>query len=126
MPEKGSELSNLESIDNEILWNDEKLMYEEFKERIYIKHLYGSLFFGFTAHFQKMVSELNDNIKVLILRMDRVPYIDQSGLYALEDALFQLQKTGVHIIIVGLTGSAAKQNKLPAYYSKSCTRIAGV
>lgn len=100
--EKGSELSNLESADNEILWNDEKLMYEEFKERIYIKHLYGSLFFGFTAHFQKMVSELNDNIKVLVLRMDRVPYIDQSGLYALEEALFQLQKKGVHIIIVGL------------------------
>jgi sulfate permease, SulP family len=100
--EKSTELSTLENMDDNNLWGDEKLLFDEFKDRIYIKHLYGPLFFGFTSHFQKLVSELNPNIKSLIIRMERVPYIDQSGLYALEDALFQLEKKGVHILIIGI------------------------
>lgn len=99
---KGSELFSFASTDNKELWSDELAVYDEFKDRIFVKRLYGSLFFGFTADFQRMIAELDDNIKALVLRMDRVPYIDQSGLYALEEALFQLQKTGVHIILVGL------------------------
>jgi SulP family sulfate permease len=50
---KNTELYNINNMDNSKLWGDEKLMYDEFKDRIYIKHLYGPLFFGFTSHFQK-------------------------------------------------------------------------
>jgi SulP family sulfate permease len=42
------------------------------------------------------------NIKALVIRMDRVPFIDQSGLYALEEAFFQLEKRGVYILIIGI------------------------
>jgi SulP family sulfate permease len=43
-------------------------------------------------HIFKIVSELDPNIKALVIRMDRVPFVDQSGLYALEEAFFQLEK----------------------------------
>jgi SulP family sulfate permease len=43
--EKSTELYNINNMDNSKLWGDEKLMYDEFKDRIYIKHLYGPLFF---------------------------------------------------------------------------------
>jgi hypothetical protein len=33
--------------------------------------------------------------------MDRVPFVDQSGLYALE-AFFQWKKRRAHILIIGL------------------------
>lgn len=34
--------------------------------------------------------------------MDRVPYIDQSGLYALEDVLLELEKNDIHVLIVDI------------------------
>jgi SulP family sulfate permease len=60
------------------------------------------LFFGFTSHFQKLINDLDENICALIIRMDRVPHIDQSGLYALEEAVFDLRKKGVTVLLTGL------------------------
>ena len=34
--------------------------------------------------------------------MDRVPYIDQSGLYTLEDIIFDLHAQNTKVIVVGL------------------------
>ena len=50
-----------------------------------------------------MVKALPD-IEVVILRMDRVPYIDQSGLYALEDAIMDLQERGIAVAFIDVHG----------------------
>jgi len=100
--EKGTTGSTLANLKGEQPWDDEKSLFEEFKDSIYVKHLYGPLFFGFTSHFLKLFKNIDDNIKVLIIRMDRVPYIDQTGLYALEEALFDINKKGLKVIIIGL------------------------
>jgi len=34
--------------------------------------------------------------------MDRVPYIDQTGLYAMEETLLDLNKKGMKVFIIGL------------------------
>ena len=44
--------------------------------------------------------------------MDRVPYIDQSGLYILEDLLLELEKKEVHVLIVDI-------QQQPLYLMKS-------
>lgn len=100
--EKGTSGSTLADFKGEQPWDDEKRLFEEFKDSIYVKHLYGPLFFGFTAHFLKLFKNLDERIKVLIIRMDRVPYIDQTGLYAMEETLFDLNKKGLQVIIIGL------------------------
>ncbi|MDZ7605469.1 MAG: STAS domain-containing protein [Cyclobacteriaceae bacterium] len=100
--EKGTSGSTLANFKGEQYWDDEKKLYEEFKDVIYIKHLYGPLFFGFTAHFLNLFKTLDEKIKVLIIRMDRVPHIDQTGLYAMEETLFDLNKKGLKIIIIGM------------------------
>ena len=102
LAEDRSEVSSLANLPEEQPWPDEAGLYERFKDRVYIKHLYGPLFFGFTAHFKDGVSALPRNIRALVLRMDRVPSIDQSGLYALEEVLFDLQQRGVNVVMVGL------------------------
>ena len=83
-------------------WADEQKLFDEFKDTIYIKHLYGPLFFGFTSHFLKLFKNMDDQIKVLIIRMDRVPYMDQTGLYAMEETLFDLNKKGLQVLLIGL------------------------
>jgi SulP family sulfate permease len=39
---------------------------------------------------------------LLVLRMDRVRFMDQSGAYSLQDALVDLKAVGLRILIVGL------------------------
>jgi SulP family sulfate permease len=60
------------------------------------------MFFGFTSHFQNLIKELDENIRALIIRMDRVPHIDQTGLYAMEEVIFDLQNKGVLVLLTGV------------------------
>jgi len=92
---------DLKTIHREEAWPDELNIPEELSEKIYIKHLNGPLFFGFSTKFQELVQELPE-VKVVIFRMDKVPYMDQSGLYALEDAIRELQQRGEEVALTGL------------------------
>ena len=38
----------------------------------------------------------------VIIRLEKVPYIDQTGLYALEDSIIMLEKRGIEVLFVGL------------------------
>ena len=58
------------------------------------------MFFGITTHFRKLVYEMSD-IHLLVIRMEKVPFVDQSGLYALESAIQELHDREV---IVALSG----------------------
>ena len=98
--EKGVIIESLGDMKKENLWNDELPFYKEFKDHIYIKHLSGPLFFGFTTHLKNEVAAMDKNIKALVIRMDKVPLIDQSGLYALEDIIFELEQSGVKVLLV--------------------------
>ena len=100
--EEGMQVGTLAGFDGEKPWEDEKEFYENFKDQIYIKHLYGPLFFGFTSHFQEQVKNIESGIKVLVIRMDRVPYVDQSGIYALENAILDLALRDIKVVITGL------------------------
>lgn len=104
--EAGLEVGNIEDLEDAKPWQDEIAFYEEFKDKVIIKHLYGPLFFGFTAYFKDQIQALPDDIRAVILRMDRVPYIDQSGLYALEDIIFDLRSRDIEVLIVGLKDQA--------------------
>ncbi len=100
--EQGLEVGAVADIDGNKPWQDEKEFYEAYKDKVIIKHLYGSLFFGFTSYFKDQISALPDEVKAVIFRMDRVPYMDQSGLYALEDIVFDLREEGIEVLLVGL------------------------
>jgi SulP family sulfate permease len=93
----------LREFAREISWRDEGDIVDRIGDKIYIKHLNGPLFFGFAARFQDMIKALPD-IKVVIIRMDRVPYIDQSGLYAMEEAILELEGKGIAVVFTGLHG----------------------
>ena len=80
------------------LQDDKKNIPDDIKNQIYIQHFDGPIFFGFTAHFRKMMEELPD-ISIVIFRMQNVPTIDQSGMYAIEDAILQLHKKNITVVI---------------------------
>jgi len=100
--EKGLEVGAVADIDGSKPWQDELEFYEEYKEKVIIKHLYGPLFFGFTSYFKDQITALSDEVEAVILRMDRVPYMDQSGLYTLEDVIYDLREQNIEVLLIGL------------------------
>ncbi|MFY9695574.1 MAG: SulP family inorganic anion transporter [Xanthobacteraceae bacterium] len=82
-------------------WADELALPTADREHVLIKHVEGPLFFGFARGFAD-IAPLARSGKVLVLRMDRVRFMDQSGAYALQDALADLKAAGLRILIVGL------------------------
>ena len=82
-------------------WADELALPAADREHLLIKHVEGPLFFGFARGFAD-IAPLARSGKVLVLRMDRVRFMDQSGAYALQDALADLKAVGLRILIVGL------------------------
>jgi len=83
-------------------WNDEHVFPEKLKEEVYIKHIGGPLFFGSTSEFTKLIDDIPETAEYVIIRMERCRYMDQSGLYALEDVLIELTQQGVKILIIHL------------------------
>ena len=82
-------------------WADELDLPDVMYDRVYIKRLYGPLFFGFAFSFKDLVSEMPD-VDHVVIRMKRVPFIDQSGAYALEEALVDLRDKGITVALTGL------------------------
>jgi SulP family sulfate permease len=93
--------STLDDFHDIHLKDDEKGISEDIKNQIYIQHFDGPIFFGFTSHFKKMMQELPE-VSVVIFRMPNVPTIDQSGMYAIEDAILELQQKEITVIITGI------------------------
>ena len=93
----------LSSFSAEIPWADEGDILEQFENKVYIKHLDGPLFFGFASRFQDLINSL-PSLDTVIIRMDKVPYIDQSGLYAMEDAIQYLHSKNVKVVFTDLHG----------------------
>jgi len=87
----------------ELPWPDETIIPEAIAKNIYIKHLDGPLFFGFVSQFQDIVLNIPE-VSTVIIRMMRVPYIDQSGLYAIEEAVYYLQEKNIKVYLTGLQG----------------------
>ncbi len=93
----------LEEFSREIPWMDEEVVTKSYRDRVYIKHLDGPLFFGFASRFQDMIKAL-PNLEVVIIRLDKVPYVDQSGLYAMEDAILDLHEQDIKVVFTDVQG----------------------
>lgn len=93
----------LKDFSREVPWQDEGDIIERIGDRVYIKHLDGPLFFGFASRFQDMIKAIPD-IEVVVIRMDRVPYVDQSGLYAMEEAILELRLLDIAVVFTNLHG----------------------
>jgi SulP family sulfate permease len=93
--------SNLESLKEEA-WPDEKGFPVALKDEVYIKHIKGPLFFGYTSEFQEILKKIPNSAKTVVFRLSRMQYMDQTGLYVMEDALKDLRARGVNVLFVGL------------------------
>ncbi len=97
-----AESSKVRSLEKEVAWGDEADFPDSLKEEVFIKHINGPLFFGSTSAFQELASQIPDTAKIIVIRMGRMEYMDQSGLYAMEDLLMDLIGNGKKVLLVDL------------------------
>tara|TARA_B100000963_G_scaffold359804_1_gene388277 strand:+ start:285 stop:1874 length:1590 start_codon:yes stop_codon:yes gene_type:complete len=79
-----------------------------FKDEIFIKDIEGPLFFGSSSNFNQTAKQIPSTISILIIRLKKVPYIDQSGLYALESVIDDLISKDKKVFLVGLNEQPKK------------------
>ena len=85
--------------DQESPWPDEKGIPDTLAHKVFILRLDGPIFFGTVTRFQQVMNEVPDDVKIVIIRMRRVPFMDQSGLYAMETAIKDLQAKGTEVLM---------------------------
>lgn len=99
---------SIKPLSKEEQWEDEKNLPIAFKNEVFVKQLEGPLFFGATSSFTASAQQIPIHASTLIIRLEKVPYIDQSGLYALENVILDLVQKGKQVLLVGI-------NKQPQY-----------
>ncbi len=92
----GNTLSNCKTV-----LPDESEIPEDLKKKIYVQHFDGPIFFGFVSHFKTIIQALPE-VKYVIFRMENVPIIDQSGMYAIEDAVLELEQKDIQVLFTGI------------------------
>ena len=97
-----AERSEMKALKDEEFWSDEKDFPENLKEEVFIKHTKGPLFFGSTSDFQMLSRQLPNTASTVVMRMDRIPYMDQSGLYTMEDVLVEQTQNGIKVLLVNI------------------------
>lgn len=97
-----AERSDVKSLGDEKAWDDEIDFPENLKKEVFIKHIKGPLFFGSTSEFQALANQIPPTATCVIIRMGRMQYIDQTGLYALEDVMVDLKRNGKKVLLVNV------------------------
>jgi SulP family sulfate permease len=96
-----TEYSEVKAL-KEKAWPDESNFPEELKETVFIKHIKGPLFFGSTSDFQQLYKQIPDTATKVILRLGKMQYMDQSGLYTMEDMIQELHTKNVQVFFVNV------------------------
>lgn len=82
-------------------WEDERDLTQEIQQKVFIKHFDGPIVTGFTSELMIM-SQMLPEVSIVILRMERVSYLDQLGVYAIKEAVTVLQEKKIFLLITGM------------------------
>lgn len=97
--ESGHHIAPIKKEDREIPWEDEKDLTEQNLQQVYVVRLDGPIFFGAVSNFMQTFNNIPEHVKVVVIRMRKVPFIDQSGLYSIETVINDLQAKGIVVLL---------------------------
>ena len=97
--EGGYSSQEMTGFDKESPWDDEHGMPDTVAHKIYIQRLNGPIFFGTINKFKEVMQTVPQDAKIVIIRMRLVSFMDQSGLYAMEEAIKDLQSRGTEVLM---------------------------
>lgn len=78
-------------------------------EGVMVYVIEGPFFFGAVETFQSALASTHTDPKVLIIRMRWVPFMDITGLQAMEETILNWHKRGVRVLLSGANPSVEKK-----------------
>ena len=97
--EGGYSSQEMTNFDKESPWADEGGMPDTVAHKIYIQRLNGPIFFGTINKFKQVMEDVPADARIVIIRMRLVSFMDQSGLYAMEEAIKDIQSHGAQVLM---------------------------
>ena len=104
-----AETTHLSILTTEIDPNDDEDADMEFHEEalnippgVEVYEINGPFFFGIANCFEEMTVEMRDHPAIRVIRMRKVPFIDSTGVYNLENLCRLSQNDGTQIILSGV------------------------
>ncbi|CAM5337310.1 SulP family inorganic anion transporter [Eoetvoesiella caeni] len=80
------------------------LGFEGLPDAVQVYSVEGPLFYGAVEAFQQALSESGPSPRVLVIRLRHVPFIDATGLQVLEEAVEDLQRRRVRVMLAEVNG----------------------
>ena len=100
-----SAISNIESLEE---WRESTVnIPESVRKSTFSYVLNGPLFFGEARNLAQAIDEIT-NARYVILHFANVPLIDQTGAFALENAIEKWEEKGIKVLFVGLAPDIKK------------------
>ncbi|MBI3530942.1 MAG: STAS domain-containing protein [Burkholderiales bacterium] len=91
---------DVQSLDAEDLKHELKdLGLTRLPRDVLVYEIDGPFFFGAVENFESALKQTHSDPRVLIVRLHRVPFIDSSGLQAMDVVVQTLQKRGVRVML---------------------------
>lgn len=84
---------------------------EALAKNVYIQHLEGPLFFGFADDFKARTEQIKE-VEVVVMRLDHVPFMDETGLLVLEESILHLENKGIEVYLTGLQCSVEERLRI--------------
>ncbi len=73
----------------------------EFPKDLVVFAIEGPFFFGAVEIFERALASTHTDPKILIIRLRWVPFIDGTGIQTLEEAITEMHKRGIRVIVCG-------------------------
>jgi SulP family sulfate permease len=80
----------------------------ELANRIQVIQAEGPIVFGTSEAFVEAFEESGPDVRAIILRMPRVPLVDQTGAYALQEFVNRMAQRGTIVVLSGLLEESSK------------------
>jgi SulP family sulfate permease len=71
----------------------------ELPPRVLVYEVNGPMFFGAVENFKRPLLEMRPTPQALILRLQRVPFMDFTGIHTLQEVIGKLRKRGVTVVL---------------------------
>jgi len=90
--------SYVKNFAQEKAWGDEVNLPEQIQRKVFIKHFDNAIFLEFSKKMLAMI-QLHPEIEIVIMRMERIDYIDQTGIIAIKEAINILQDNNILVLM---------------------------
>lgn len=96
------EEEQLLATENSEVVNPDDIESLDIPKGVEVYEINGPFFFGLANKFEELVNTRDKDVKVRIIRMRRVPFMDSTGVNNLKNLCERTQKRGIHVILSGV------------------------